>query len=116
YVVEGYKNAREWLQSDCHIKYILCTVPWQQENESFIKRHPEAELLITEPFELDKVTTLQTAQEVILIVEKPTVFPYQQDPYQWTLLLEKIQDPGNMGSIIRTANWFGIPHIVCSPE
>jgi RNA methyltransferase, TrmH family len=116
YLVEGEKNAKEWLLSEGHILQIAATAAWLTENGSIIRRHPEAEIIEAQPFELEKVTALQTAQTVVLVVQMPAAFAFQQPVGQWALYLEKIQDPGNMGTIIRTADWFGIHHIICSPD
>lgn len=116
YLVEGDKNAREWLQSDVQIKYIAVEEQWYQEHRSLIERHPEAEVIVAKDFELEKITSLQTAQLVILAVEIPSSASFRYPENQWMLLLEKIQDPGNMGSILRSADWFGISQVICSPD
>lgn len=116
YLVEGDKNAKEWLLSQGHILQIAATAAWLAENNSVTKRHPEAEIIEAQSFELEKITAMQTAQSVVLVVQTPATFTFQQPEGQWALYLEKIQDPGNMGTIIRTADWFGIHHIICSPD
>lgn len=116
YLVEGDKNAREWLTSGAHILQVAGTTAWLEEHSHLINRHPEAEVIACEAFELEKVTALQTAQMVVLVVQMPPVFSFDQPVGQWALYLEKIQDPGNMGTIIRTADWFGIHQIWCSPD
>jgi TrmH family RNA methyltransferase len=116
YLVEGDKNAKEWLQSDGVIQYIVAGTAWAESHINLIQKHPEAELVMAADFELEKVTSLQTAQMVVLVVQKKEAAPFSPEKNQWSLLLEKIQDPGNMGTIIRTADWFGIKHIVCSPD
>jgi TrmH family RNA methyltransferase len=116
YLVEGDKNAKEWLQSDIKIQSIAVSESWLRENEALVKKHPEAELMVAEAFELEKITSLQHAQEVVLVVAQPAPAAYRPEEGQWYLYLEKIQDPGNMGTIIRTADWFGIRQLVCSPD
>lgn len=116
YLVEGDKNAKEWLSSPAHILQVAATADWLAEQEGIIKRHPEAEVIEAQAFELEKMTALQTAQSVVLVVQMPAAFTFQQPEGQWALYLEKIQDPGNMGTIIRTADWFGIRQIICSPD
>lgn len=116
YLVEGDKNAKEWLQSGCRIQYIAANSSWFNINETLVKKHPEAEVIPAEDFELEKITSLQHAQQVVLVVENQAVLPFAPVKGQWSLFLEKIQDPGNMGTIIRTADWFGIRQIICSPD
>ncbi len=116
YLVEGDKNAKEWLSSDCTVRYIAANAAWLATNRQLVERHPEAGVLAAESFELEKITTLQHAPEVTLIVEKPVIANLVPPaPGIWTLFLDRIQDPGNMGTIIRTADWFGIRHLICSP-
>lgn len=116
YLVEGDKNAKEWLQSDCTIQYIVATKHWVSTNDALIGLHPEAECIFAEDFELEKITSLQTAQYVLLVPQKPAPRPWVQAMNEWSLFLEKIQDPGNMGTMIRTADWFGIRQIICTPD
>lgn len=116
YLVEGDKNAKEWLQSEAQILHIAATKEWLTENNALILHHPEAEVWEAEAFELEKITALQTAQLAVLVVQMPAHFAFQQQDGQWALYLEKIQDPGNMGTIIRTADWFGVRQIICSPD
>lgn len=116
YLVEGDKNAKEWLQSEVKVRSIAVSQVWYDENKALVANHPEAELILAQDFELEKITSLQHAQEVVLIVEQPLPVAYIPQDGQWYLYLEKIQDPGNMGTIIRTADWFGIRQIICSPD
>ena len=68
--------------------------------------------------ELAKISTLQTPQGILALV----YLPEEQEPDtktlkgHFSLLLDSVQDPGNLGTIIRTADWFGIEHVICSPE
>jgi len=116
YLVEGDKNAKEWLLSEAHVLMVAATAEWLEAHRELLHHHPEAEVVTAAAFELEKVTALQTAQSVVLVVQTPATFGFQQAEGAWGLFLEKIQDPGNMGTIIRTADWFGISQIICSPD
>jgi len=116
YLVEGDKNGKEWLNSACNIPQIFGIKEWLQVHENFLKRHPETEIHIVEDFELEKITALKHPQQVLMVVEKPKHQALNLDGGEWILFLEKIQDPGNMGTIIRTADWFGISKIFISPD
>lgn len=66
--------------------------------------------------ELQRISQLQTPNQALALVH---YFPQQEwspSLNEWTLVLDAIRDPGNMGTIIRLADWFGIKHIVCSPD
>ncbi len=68
--------------------------------------------------ELDKISTLQTPQGILALVNIPTkgkLMP-QDLKNKFSLVLDDVQDPGNLGTIIRTADWFGIDHIICSEQ
>ena len=63
--------------------------------------------------DLQKLTQLKTPKTLNAIVHYPTASAWKEG--QKALLLDQIQDPGNLGTIIRTADWFGIEHIFCAP-
>ncbi len=114
FIAEGDKIAREWLSSAARIQMIVCTESWAVANRELVGRHGEAELCIVTEEGLTGVSALQTAHKALLVVHMPEDVPaYNGD--EWCLALDEIQDPGNMGTIIRIADWFGIGHIVCSP-
>lgn len=109
FFVEGSKLTQEALQSDFTIREIFALKSW-------IQNHSDISLPITEAEsnELEKISLLKTAPEVWALVErKKTDTPNTKIGV--TLALDNIQDPGNMGTILRTADWFGISCIVCSP-
>jgi RNA methyltransferase, TrmH family len=64
---------------------------------------------------LEKISTLQTPNKVLAIVEQPK-FEADFSKLSLYLYLDNIKDPGNLGTIIRTAEWFGLSHIFLSPE
>jgi len=68
--------------------------------------------------DIEKISTLKTPQEVIGLVKIPiwATLNYNSLKQKFSLVLDNIQDPGNMGTIIRTADWFGITDIVCSED
>jgi TrmH family RNA methyltransferase len=66
--------------------------------------------------ELEKITQLSTANNVLAIFQQPKDIENIDTNNKWVLLLDGIQDPGNMGTIIRIADWFGIKQIICSHE
>jgi TrmH family RNA methyltransferase len=68
--------------------------------------------------ELDKISTLQTPQGFLALIHIPKnkELALTTLKNQFTLVLDGIQDPGNMGTIIRTADWFGFKNIICSAD
>ena len=115
FIAEGDKIAREWLNSAAEIQMIVVLQDWYDKHRALIAKHTEAELIIAEPHQLEAVTALQTPNQVLLVV----AMPGEADTgaiNEWCIALDGIQDPGNMGTIIRIADWFGIKHVICSPD
>jgi len=77
----------------------------------------DCELLLAEQGEIDKVSLLKNPQQMLAVFKQPQ---YQLDfpslSGKLSLVLDTVQDPGNLGTIIRIADWFGIENIICSPE
>lgn len=114
FIAEGDKIAREWLASGATIRHIAATYDWAETNRRLIEQHGGAELHIVDEAQLKSISTLQTPNQVLLVVEMP--MPDEAMPSnEWCIALDDIQDPGNMGTIIRIADWFGVRHIICSP-
>lgn len=115
FIAEGDKIAGEWLSSNAPVQHIVALQAWAEKNQQLINRHPEAQLFIVSEHMLESVSALQTPHQVLLVAE---MIEYGQDlpTEEWMIALDDIQDPGNMGTIIRIADWFGIPNIVCSPR
>jgi TrmH family RNA methyltransferase len=115
FVAEGPKIVKELLEEkNIKLKELLATA-------EFLNRHPEL-MLNTEGVvqeisgqELEKISFLTTPKEVLGIFSHPEFPPFQQ-PVGITLILDTIQDPGNMGTIIRCADWFGVKHIICTKD
>jgi len=114
FIAEGDKVAREWLRSGARIEIIVALQPWADEHIGLINKHPKATVYIVEDHVLASISGLQTPNHVLLVVKMPEQ-PAALPTNEWCLALDDIQDPGNMGTMIRIADWFGIQHVVCSP-
>ena len=110
FVAEGHKLVGDLL-THFHCKLLIGTSEWLMKNAPF-----EAdEIIEVTDEELSKASFLKNPQEVLALFEQPE---YHIDPSvikeSLCLALDDIQDPGNLGTIIRLADWFGIEHIFCS--
>jgi len=114
FIAEGEKIALEWLSGNAGIQMIIATITWADKYQPQILNHPEAEVHIVKDSELSALSSLQTPNQVMLVVHVPESknIPVLTG---WSIALDDIQDPGNMGTIIRIADWFGINNIFCSP-
>src|SRR5215831_4191877 len=85
--------------------------------EEWISQHPHPGLPVTgiSQIELERISFLQTPNQVTGIFNKP-VFTGIDCRNKITLMLDGIQDPGNLGTIIRCADWFGTDLVICSHE
>lgn len=115
FIAEGDKIAREWLASGAQINMIVATEDWLAENTALLQPHTNAEVITVTQQELQKVSTLQTPNKVLLVVPYPEKQDVSLDT-GWCIALERLQDPGNLGTIIRIADWFGVQNVVCSPD
>ncbi len=111
FVAEGTKIATELLQViPKEVQTIYATGEWLKENKNL---DDAVEIKIITEQELQKVSQLHTPNGVLLVVRKfESTVPTLNN--EFCLYLDAIQDPGNMGTIIRIADWFNIKHIVCS--
>lgn len=111
FLVEGPKMVDELLQTKLNVNYILSTQDWY---DSHLKIKEDVSVL--KQSELDKLSLFSKANQVIAVVEYPKNKDFVPDTNKYILVLDTIQDPGNLGTIIRTAEWFGIQQIICSLE
>lgn len=116
FFVEGEKMVDELLHSDIEINEIFATPTWLKQNKQIvdtIKNQIEIDE-ITED-ELKKISALSTPNKVFAIAKQPSyIYNLNAIQSELSLFLDNINDPGNLGTIIRIADWFGIKHIFCS--
>ena len=114
FLVEGDKMVLEILtKSQFKIHSIYAVENWLDEYAPLLTRYREQITQVNER-ELKSISSLTTPNRVLCILEIPNI--ELNDKYiaqSLSLVLDNIQDPGNMGSILRTADWFGIKHVFC---
>lgn len=114
FLVEGAKSVVELLASDFEIEMLVATDAFYKENTQKFDKQP-FRVEIATPDELNRVGTLQTNDAALAVVKtKPNDFLYAEKQ-EYVLVLDNIRDPGNLGTIIRIADWYGITKIICSP-
>lgn len=112
FIAEGPKLAQEILGSEVRVLEIYGTKEWLQD---FSNEKRTAITEISEE-ELKKISTLSTPNQVMLICETPVHrLDLARMQNELTLYLDDIRDPGNLGTIIRVADWFGVKQVICSP-
>ena len=113
FLVEGNKMVLEAISSDFPVQLICGTADFFSENN--ISELAADEQIECSLEELKKASLLQNPQQALAVVkiteERTTV---AQLINTFSLALDFVQDPGNLGTIIRIADWFGIKHLLCS--
>ncbi len=114
FTAEGTKSVIELCQaSKISGKRVFATSDWLGAHANFIKG--KAEITIVSNKEMDKISTLKTNQSVLLMANIPEANINNTDLGKGlTLMIDTLQDPGNLGTIIRIADWYGIQNIICS--
>jgi TrmH family RNA methyltransferase len=116
FIVEGEKGVDELLKSSLQTLKLFALPEWVDKNIPILKRK-NIDLQEISEIELTKITDLITPNQVLAIAEIPiTSLPAPSEFTVMTLALDGIRDPGNMGTMIRTADWFGISKIICSSD
>jgi TrmH family RNA methyltransferase len=114
FMAGGDKLAREWLSAEGAIRYVVALQGWLDRHHAMIARHPEAEVIAVSDEELGRASSMQSPNGALIVAPIPP--PPSRLPHnEWCIVLDTIQDPGNLGAIIRIADWFAIGHVVCSP-
>jgi TrmH family RNA methyltransferase len=108
YIVEGVKLLKELLESDYEVSAIYATSYW-------IENNPNIDSSEVSEKELKSISSLKNPNEVLAVV-KQKEHQLSNVSSQLNIALDKIQDPGNFGTIIRTADWFGVKNIICSED
>ncbi len=107
FVAEGAKLVGELRASPMRIRHLYAVAA----NPQF----PEAEIVPAK--DMERMSMLKTASDVLAVVEKPQVrLDTAALADSLTLVLDGVQNPGNLGTIIRLADWWGIRNVVCSQD
>lgn len=112
FVVEGAKSVLELLRSDFESVLILGT-------PEFLKGLPKGlttEVIEASSKELEMAGEFQTNESALAVAKMKKNLPIHVPQTEFALVLDDIRDPGNLGTIIRTADWYGIRYIIASEE
>jgi len=102
FIVEGNKGVREGLEEGLTVKELYVT---DQSSLAF------SDAQVITAMEMKKISQLTNPSDTLAVFNFPEINDWQDS--DWVLALDEIQDPGNLGTIIRTADWFGFKHILC---
>jgi TrmH family RNA methyltransferase len=110
FIAEGEKIIAELIQSGFNFELLVLT---KDRIDAFPELH--CERLVSTSDEIKKISLLTTPTPIVAVCQQPNYLIHSISAHNdLTIALDNIQDPGNLGTIIRMASWFGIVKIVCS--
>jgi len=112
FIAEGAKITKEILENSTYeIDHLFATANWIEEhNEKLVNK--SVNFTEVNKREMGKISALKTASEVFVVMNTPE--PREFNIQNKSIYLDDVQDPGNVGTIIRIADWFGIQQIIRS--
>lgn len=115
FIVEGVKLADEVLATgSLEVEMVVAVPDWLEKNKALLRN--VANTVPVEEGELKKISLLTTPNQVFLVVKQPEIkLDVSAATNGLSLFLDDIRDPGNLGTILRIADWFGISWVICSP-
>jgi TrmH family RNA methyltransferase len=115
FIIEGDKIVKDTLQEiNIKIDQIIATPLWLSVNRTLITPSVR-EVFEADIADISRITSFETAPPVIALLDMPQISKDFEGIFgTLSIALDSIQDPGNLGTIIRTADWFGIGNIFCS--
>jgi len=115
FLIQGAKTVNETLASDFEISALLGT-PDYLKSVNITLLGKAGEIIEVSEAELTSVSSVETNNSVLAVVKMKAQRNPRPDPSNFSLVLDDIRDPGNLGTIIRTAEWYGISSIIASSE
>ena len=114
FVAEGSTNVLDLLNSPFNLQWLFARELWIEKFED--KLH-DYDVQTVSGKEMEMMSHLKSASEVLAVFKLPELPAFDPNGIEdYILALDNIKDPGNLGTIIRTADWFGIDTIICTQE
>jgi TrmH family RNA methyltransferase len=113
FVVEGHKSVIEFINSPYQVQTVYYTPLFDPKVLNLSRKINFQEISMSD---MDKISSLKSPVDVIAVIYTfaEPVLTNELLKQKFSIVLDSVQDPGNMGTIIRTADWFGIDTLVCS--
>ena len=117
FVIEGKRIVESALGFHANIGPVFCSDNFLKENKTWIEKHLQKDIVIKtiDKKVFAKISNTKSPQGILTICDIPKQNPIKLTLDKW-IYLDKISDPGNMGTLIRSCAWFGIKNIALSPE
>lgn len=115
FIVEGTKCVSDTL-SYFSLEALIATQKWIDANYLICKKYTNC-LYLSSARDIERISSLSTSTEVIAVYKIPEyIIDINDINENLTIMLDGVQDPGNLGTIIRVADWFGINQIIASKD
>ncbi len=111
FIAEGMKIVEEIINSDFEVECVYITEKGLQNLDKKIKFNALEQV---SQKEMERMSTLKSATPILAVVKIPKYSSYNTSKSELSIALDTVQDPGNLGTIIRLADWFGIGQVICS--
>lgn len=113
FLVEGAKSVQEVLQSSFQTQLLVSTEAFYKENAQLTDRQ-RVPVEIASVADLERAGTLESNNAALAVVRTKENRPLVADPGEIALILDEVRDPGNLGTMLRIADWYGVRKILCS--
>ena len=115
FLAEGYKSVTEFINSPYQVEAIYHTTSFESKMLKLSRNINLTEISATD---MEKISSLKTPQDIAALIRIPAwpAINNAELRQKFAIVLDGLQDPGNLGTIIRTADWFGITSIICSAD
>ncbi len=115
FLVEGTKSVLELFSSDYSVQILFVTQDFYNEHIRLLKKQ-SFECQVVDQIELEKSGVFQSNNACLAVVSAKLNKPLFVEGNEYLLMLDDVRDPGNLGTILRIADWYGIRKIICSEE
>ena len=117
FTLEGDKSVKEILKnSNSDLEGIYSLKGWLEDNEIYL-HNIDCPIVEISNKELERISGLKTPNQVLAVAkQKEPIIDWETTKNDLSIWLDDIQNPGNLGTVIRIADWFGIPNVFCSNE
>ncbi|HEX4911500.1 MAG TPA: RNA methyltransferase [Permianibacter sp.] len=115
FVVEGGKSVQEVLASEWPVQSVYCTEAYLPQLVPWLQQRALTPVLV-KAAELAEMGSYEQNDSALAVLPVPPPLPLVVPDTGYALVLDDIRDPGNLGTILRAADWYGIRQIICSPE
>lgn len=114
-MIEGTKSVQELLESDFDVVWLAGTDRFLEQNERSLQKR-RLEIVSASEKELGEAGSFQTNYGALALARMKPNVAFSLTEAEYALVLDDIRDPGNLGTIIRTADWYGVEHIIASEQ